>query len=210
MTLALFVKSLLADGRVRVPAALDRTGTLRVITPDDLDETTSLLVAFESEYRDELPGNPPAISRPALLWGAMTTFRVSSFLAHRDANDETIRQAMRESCPESLSPSVCYSVDLTLRFLPDLVRLAKAVSANDPLVEILMELARQWPISSVGIANVGPVDTQAIVDDPCLLRLYVDRIIASKDQSRFDEPRVRDAVLAAIGAHPELAPEFAN
>ena len=39
-------------------------------------------------------------------------------------------------CPQKASPAVCYSVDLTFRFLPDLTRLARAASEDDPLVKL--------------------------------------------------------------------------
>ena len=164
MTLARFVESLLADGRVRVASAIDRQGALIEPSSNDLELTASILTEFESHYRDDHPGIPPDLSCESMLWGALTVFRASSFLAHRDSNADVIHRAMNTPCPEAASPSVCYSVDLTLRFLPDLIRLAKAASANDPLVEILTTLARQWPLSSVGVADVGPVDPTSFVE----------------------------------------------
>jgi hypothetical protein len=40
------------------------------------------------------------------------------------------------------------------------------------------------------------------------LRVYVDRIIAGRDVERLDDPRVREAVRAALGMFRELAPEL--
>ena len=210
MTVARFVESLYNEGRVRVGESVGRDGQLRHPTADDLEATKTVLKEFERSYRADLPGNPPSVSDKALIWGAVTTFHTSSFLAHRDASEEVIRLALSVPCPEVTSPSVCYSVDLTFRFLPDLVRLARAVSSNDPFVSILASLARQWPLSSVGIADVGAVDVRSIVDDDCLLQIYTDRIIAAKDHSRLDEPRVRDKIRASIGLHSELAPQLSS
>ena len=74
----------------------------------------------------------------------------------------------------------------------------------------LVELGRRWPLSSVGVANLGTVDPPPFVHHDCLLQLYVDRIIASKDRSRMNDPVVREAIRAAIGLYPELAPEIAR
>jgi hypothetical protein len=210
MTVARFVESLFTGGRVRVGESVDRNAQLRHPTSEDLQEAESILKDLESSYRADLPDNPPAISDKAMIWGAVTTYYTSSFLAYRDAGEEAIRLALSVPCPEAPSPSVCYSVDLTLRFLPDLVRLARAVSANDPLVDILTSLARQWPLSSVGIADVEPVDVTSFVDNNCLLQLYTDRIIATKDRSRLKEQIVRDKIRSAIGLHSELAPELSK
>ncbi len=210
MTVARFVESLFTEGRVRVGATVGRNGRLLHPSTDDLEETKSVLKEIEFSYRSNLPGDPPAVSDKALLWGAATTFHASSFLAHRDAGEDVVRLALTVPCPETPSPSVCYSVDLTFRFLPDLVRLARAVSPNDPLVEVLTSLAQQWPLSSVGIADVGLVDVTPFLDDDCLLQLYIDRIIATKDRSRLNDPRVCDKIRATIGLHSELAPELSS
>ena len=86
----------------------------------------------------------------------------------------------------------------------------RGASAEDPLVTELIKLAGRWPLSAVGIAGAEEGDVGAIVIDPCLLRVYVDRIIARQDFPRLANERVRDAALQAIGAFPELAPEVAR
>ena len=145
-----------------------------------------------------------------MLWGAMAVFRTCCFIAHRDAPADLIRGVLEQPCPASPSPSVCYSVDLTMRFMPDFVRLAKAASEQDPLVPVLVTLAHQWPLSSVGIPQIEPTDVSQFIDDDCLLRMYIDRILAKKDSSRLQHPKVRDAIRGAIGLHRELAPELAS
>lgn len=210
MSLARFLHSLFAESRVRVPSTVNQQGTVLTPTTGDLADSLEILTEVEAEYRNELPGSPPSLSEPAMLWAALIVFRASSFLAYRDVNEEVIRLALDQNCPAPASPSVCYSVDLTLRFLPDLIRLAKAASESDPLVGMLTALARQWPLSSVGVANVGIVDVTGFVENDCLMRIYVDRIFAAKERSRMDAPPVREAIRAAIGLHPELAAELAN
>jgi hypothetical protein len=210
MSVARFLNSLLAGVSVRVPASVNQNGVLLVPSAEELDEAKQILTSFEAEYRNELPGNPPVLNETALLWGALTVFRAASFLANRDVTAEVIASAFGQRCSEPASPSVCYSVDLTLRFLPDLIRLARAASENDPLVEILTTLGRDWPLSSVGVANVGSVDITPFVDHDCLRQLYVDRIIVMKYRSRMNDAKVCEAIRTAIGLHPELAPEVAK
>ena len=112
--------------------------------------------------------------------------------------------------PTDNSPAVQYSVDVMMRFLPDLIRHASAVPREDPLMATLYGWAADWPLSSVGVPLDRPVDAAAvesIVSDRALLTLYVDRIVARKDLSRLSHPSVVEAVRAAIGIHADLAPE---
>lgn len=210
MSLATFTESLLAGSRPRVGKAFDSNGATRRPSSEDLDEATLVLVEFESFYRKSLAGTPPRMSTAALQWGLLTAYRVSSCLVYRDASEEQIRDLLLARCPQPASPEVCYSVDLTLRFLPDFVRLAKAASPHDPFVETLKTLARDWPLSSVGIVDLGDCDPSMFISNRSLRMLYVDRIIATKDRSRLNHHLVLDALKAAIGIHSELAPDFVS
>jgi hypothetical protein len=105
------------------------------------------------------------------------------------------------------SPEVCYSTDLALRVLPQLLALARGVALDDPLVIGLNTLAHDWPLSSVGVPEVTNVDESPFIDHPTLRRLYADRIIERRDVSRLTDPRVVAAVREALGAHAaDLAP----
>jgi hypothetical protein len=114
------------------------------------------------------------------------------------------------ACPPGDPQSVHYSVDLTFRYLPDLYKLARSASQQDVLLTHLARWAVDWPLSSVGMAGVEPVELDDWVNDPCLLGLYVDRVIARNDVSRLGDRRVREAVEQALGLFPDLAPKIAR
>jgi hypothetical protein len=168
------------------------------------------LVSFELRYRDMLPGTPPALCLPAARYGATMLYQVCRFLVHRDLGAEAMECAFRDPLRERPCPSVHYSVDLSLRFLPDVERLTREKAPDDPMLAEVTKLANQWPLSSVGIPGLADVVVDTFVTDPCLRRLYVDRIIDSADVSRLRDNRIRDDVAAALGAHPELAPPIAQ
>jgi hypothetical protein len=72
----------------------------------------------------------------------------------------------------------------------------------------LRRFACAWPLSSVGIADLGPLDDDAvavIAGDEGLRRLYVDRILRHDDAVRVQDPRIARAVAAAVGEHREFA-----
>jgi len=233
-TLATFLEQLWETGRVSV---LDLGA--RAVSPANREESWLQLRWYAGEERSALPGSAPDVSRPSAEWALLRFYRACSFLVHRKLSAEEMRSALDEPAPEAPSPSVCYSVDLTFRFLPDLHRLARGVSPNDPLVEALGRWGREWPLSSVGMesgtsqesppenAESGelppagealpvhprkaiPCDLGPFWDDPCLRRLYVDRVIQRGDLGRLADPRVVEGVREALGGFPQLAPRFAE
>lgn len=208
MSLPQFLNSLLYEGRVRVDPILDRNGRIITTGVEELHDAAVLVEAFELEYRSDLAHQPPPLSRDAMLWAASFVQRACGVLTYRDIDADGVRRALSDPCPESPSCSVVYSVDLILRFLPDVIRLARAASPDDPLVHHLTEIARQWPLSSVGIGSIDITEPLDWLDDPCLQQIYVDRILAEQQESRLDDPRVREAVQTAVGRHPQLTPKL--
>jgi hypothetical protein len=202
VTLSEFLNCLFSDGRVRVPG-------LAKISDEELQAADETLSAFEQEYRQDLPGTPPPVCLPAARWGATMFYRACQFVAFRGAGEEMMAQTMAIACPQGDPPSLHYSVDLTFRHLPGLVKLARGASQSDPLLTHLDRWAVAWPLSSVGMPVAGPVQTGDWAQDPCLLALYVDRVIARGDASRLSDPHVREAVQQAVGLFPELAPKIA-
>lgn len=198
MRLPPFLNDLFEHGRVATIAA-DRS-------PRDQQSAVGVLREFEQHDRANWPAGQPEFSEQVGLWGANLLYQACHFVVQRDANPDSLDQALTVACPQPPSASVHYSADLTLRFLPDVLRLAKAAAADDPLVEMLMELARQWPLSSVGTPALHNVNVSCLVQNPCLLQAYVDRIIRKSDVSRLSHPTVRQAARASLGLYPELAP----
>ena len=203
LTPAAFLDCLFTEGRVRVARPTD-------ISEKELREMDEVLAAFETQYKQELPGAPPPLAREAARWAAVMLFRVCQFVAFRDLGESDMTEALGPACPGDDCPATHYSVDLTFRYLPDLVKLAHSASEGDPLVLRLARWADQWPLSSVGIAGVKPQGVAAVLGHPCLLRLYVDRIMVRRDRSRLSQACVRDGVRESLGMFPELAPEMAS
>jgi hypothetical protein len=105
---------------------------------------------------------------------------------------------------------VHYSVDLTFRYLPDLVRIARTAASDDPLVGALRTWCRRWPLSSVGVAQLGEIELGPIAKSAGLMQMYVDRIIAREDLDRLAGGPAREAVRGTLGMYPELAPKIAR
>ncbi len=204
--LAQFLTELFAGRPVQV-------GALASPGRGELHEALPLLREWEQQQRIALPGQPRecqslAFDAAAALWGATSLYLAAALTIHREAGPDVIDNLLAAPPPDLTQPSAHYAVDLTFRFLPDLVRLAKSAASDDPLVARLLEWGRAWPLSSVGMAPGGAVDATPLRTSPLLVRLYVDRILAAGDESRLDVDFVQRAVAVAIGAHPSLVPQL--
>jgi hypothetical protein len=202
MSFASFLSALFEDGRPRVPS----------YAPVDESEARAadrVLADFERLYRLEMPGTPPPFDPDAGRWSAMLFLRGCQLAVYRDLPPELIAGELAVPCPCRRGPLTDYSADLVFRFIPDLLTLARGASEKDPLVPRLRELAREWPLYSVGVADLGPVVIDSFADNPSLMALYADRVLAKGDAGRMNDPRLRQAVEAAVGMHRELAGKLA-
>ena len=203
MSLRSFLIDLRETGRARVEAF---TSPLA----DDMAKVHEVLSELDSRARLEMPFQPPQLSLSAALWGATMLYRSSQFLVFRELGADLVKKTLSSRCPERPSPETSYSVDLTFRYLPDLVSLARGIAEDDPLVGGLLVLARTWPLSSVGILGVGDVDVSPFMPHPSLRQTYVDRILERRDLSRLSDPRVREAAQEALGLFTDLCPTVAS
>jgi hypothetical protein len=199
MTQPSYLIDLLETGRVKAAA----NGADAAMAVAALPEALS---AADAAARLEMPGIAPPLAMPAALWAATIFYHACRFLVYREISAQAVQIALAARCPLSPTPSSTYSVDLTFRYLPDLIALARGVAEEDPLVQGLLALARAWPLSSVGVALPAGVDPTSFIDDRCLLTVYAERIVLRNDVSRLKHPAVRKAVREAIGLHPELSP----
>lgn len=199
--MASFLKSLISDGNARVNS--------EPAPPMDA-EARRLLVQAELAARQELSGEAPDFRLDVGDWSAALLYSGCRFVVCRDVPAAEIARVLKTPCPQARSPEVEWSADILLRHLPEVYRHARHLSPGDPLLTELTSLGREWPLSSVGLPGVGPVDAAPLLSHPVLARLYVDRVIKRSDLSRLSDPDTREAVKAALGAHPELAPEVSR
>ncbi len=200
MSMVRFLESLREGGRVTVPVPGAQSDLAPIHREQQL-QVRPLLESMDADWRLELAGQAPQLSLPAARWGAETLYRGCQFLVCREIPLEQMRETLERPAPGAVDAEVCYSVDLCLRFLPDLIGLARAVSKQDPLLKLLVELGTRWPLSSVGVTGIPSVDVKAFMDDGALRQLYVDRILEQEDAPRLRNPEVRRAVRESLGAH---------
>jgi hypothetical protein len=116
----------------------------------------------------------------------------------RDLGDEVVNKLLTPY-DGIITPESVLSVDLSFRYLPNLVGLAKGLAPEDVLVKRLHEAAVQWPYSSVGMKVEGDLNIEAIINNTCVCRSYIDRIITARDIKRCINPQVNEYIKEALG-----------
>jgi hypothetical protein len=207
--IGLFWRSLVEDGHVAIlhdaaPSAEDMSGLRTLLR--ELDRDMRLRLAF----------TPPALDLVTAQWACVMLYRACQFLMFRHVEAEVVDEALSLPAPGPMSPATIYSADLALRHLGEVLVLADRIAPKDVLTIRLRELGQQWPLSSVGIADLVDEDQTLEADpiarvlaDDCLRMLYVDRVIAFGDKSRLAPESVARLVRTALGPFPELNPEMA-
>ncbi|WP_148595718.1 hypothetical protein [Aquisphaera giovannonii] len=120
--------------------------------------------------------------------------------------DLAARVAMRRTPG---GPSQHLSADLLLRYLPGVHRRARASGPDDPLVGMLAEVLRRWPLSGV-LAGLEepPLTPTNLGGHPGLLMLYAERY-AARGRPAWEPERAGKDYLELVrqaagrGASPE-------
>lgn len=202
MLLTSFLQDLLTTGSITLsgqPAAFDAT---------DLEAAEDLLRSYHAEDRLNLPHTAPTFEAPAALWAAQCLYYTAVLAVVRELDEAAITTYLPDYEGDATA-AAHYSADLSLRYLPDLLQLAKGLAPADALVARLQRTAGQWPLSFVGHEPADATAEAILLAHPALRGAYVDRIIGARDRVRASQPHLRPLVQAALGAYSaQLWPDF--
>ena len=146
----------------------------------------------------------------AAEWSAIVFYGACQLAVCRDMGESDIRRILESPCPKPINANTHWSVDLLFRHLPELFRIARHQSPGDPLLAAFRKLAAQWPLSSIGLDDLGELELSSILNHPALKQLYVDRVLEREDLSRLADPNVEEGVRTALGAQPNLCPKISR
>ena len=197
MKLSQFISDLLENGNVTIARGLHDF--------DAADKASTITILQKHYQRSilDMPFEAPAFHEAAAFWGATFIYRTVQFILLRDLEEAEITTHL-QGFPMEKNPEVIYSVDLTFRYLKDLLNLAKGLSPNDPLVIRLKEVAEEWAFSSVGIKLLENINDKIVLQNDSLRTAYVDRIIKAKDLKRIHNDEMKELVATALGNHSEV------
>jgi hypothetical protein len=203
MLLTTFLQDLLTTGAVTLLSQSTQFETA------DEEAAQVLLQAYYWEDVLDLPHAAPAFEAGAAQWAAQFLYRSIQLVLVRELDEIAIAQQLGDY-PGPLTSEAIYSVDLSFRYLPHLLVLAKGLAPGDALVARLQALARQWPFSFASAETPVAEAEAAVLAHPALQQAYVDRIIRGQYRSRANQPHLKPLIQIALGGHAAaLWPDFA-
>lgn len=202
--LSRFLQTLADDGRAELPwpgkdveAFVARAGT----EESDRRKTDRLLATWHQATVLDLPGPPLSYHPRAAMWGAMMSFRAACFICFRDIAAGTISQLLPDHpLPDEATPEAIFSADLCLRHWPELFRIARARSEDDPLVNAMHRIGRQVPLSALGMQiAVDPV--HPLFRHQGLAQLFAERALERADHACLAIPEIATIIRSKTGAY---------
>jgi hypothetical protein len=145
------------------------------------DRISQPAVAFLTEafkiHSAALAGPPIAFDSETAAAAAEFLRQSSWALVNHDERMADLEKRLNMPGPPR-TPSQHLSADLTLRYLPQVLRRARGLNPDDPLVERVANLLRCWPLSGV-LSDVfeAPIEPVELGSHPGLLLLYAERLI---------------------------------
>jgi hypothetical protein len=187
-----FIQDIIQQGKVTVD------GHVTSFSDEDKQAATQRLHEYYELQKQELTATVPAFDAPAAIWAAGFLYRAVQLVMLRDLGDDVVNKLLTPYDGAVTSEAVL-SVDLSFRYLPNLAGLAKGLAPEDVLVKRLHETAVQWPFSSVGMKVEGDFNIDVILNNACVCRSYIDRIITARDVKRSNNPQVKEYIKEALG-----------
>jgi hypothetical protein len=145
-----------------------------------------------------LAGPPIAFDPRAACEAAELVRQASWALVSREERLADLKRRLRMTTAPS-RPAQHLSADLLLRYVPQILRRARGLDPTDPLIQILADLLRRWPLSGV-LSDVedGPLVALDFGQHPGLLLLYAERLAAN------DRPAWRPAPSSPASGYYDL------
>ncbi len=134
-------------------------------TEEDIQAATKRLHEYYDRQVQELTGMVPSFHGNAAVWAAGFLYRAVQLVMLRDLGEEVVNDLLTPY-EGHVIPETILSVDLSFRYIPNLMGLAKGLAPEDVLVKRLQDAARQWPFSSVGMKVEGEMNIDVIINNP--------------------------------------------
>jgi hypothetical protein len=187
-----FIQDIIQQGKVVVE------GNVTPFTDEDLQAAIQCLHEYYEHQKQELTGTVPAFDAAGAIWAAGFLYRAVQLVMLRNLGEEEVNRLLTPY-DGVISPEAILLVDLSFRYLPNLVGLAKGLAPEDVLVKRLREAAVQWPFSSVGMKVEEDLNIEVIMNNTCVRSAYIDRIITARDIKRCNNPQVNEYIQEALG-----------
>ncbi|NJC27101.1 hypothetical protein [Neolewinella antarctica] len=167
-------------------------------------EMKAVLKLLEERFVKEATGYPataPAWDSAATGWAVKVVFHAAQLLMYRSHEADALAHYFPRFGQHRTAAAII-SADICLRYLPTIVRHLEVIDVEDELILILKEILREWHYTGL-LADLPPepANLNLILENECLVRLYVDRVIETGNEVMAGREELRGMVLAVLGNH---------
>lgn len=155
------------------------------------DELQELIISFHEKASLAAPGRPPSLDMTSAVWALNCMYWACWMLVDRNEAEVCLPTSLRSSAPDGTTAEQHWSVDLSFRFISQLRARGFQLSQDDPWVMEVDRLIQNWPLAALGTSvDESEVALSIVMQHPTLRSVYLDRILARKDNSRATKPEV--------------------
>lgn len=173
---------------------------LMEITKQEEKETIEFL---NDEYENErlnYPFEAPVFNDASALWASKIVYFSAQFLLNRQNTDKDLNDFLPDWKAE-ITASTVLSVDLCLRFLPQIVQEFKNIDVDDVIIPILEKHLQTFHYSAIGFENRLEKIDFTVFENECFKQLYLNRITSRKDVALSTMPELNKMLQSNFGAY---------
>jgi hypothetical protein len=176
-------------------------GNILKISETEAKEVVDFLKTEYQKESLEYAFTLPPYNSEAALWAAKTIYIASQLIMYRENKGEEIEILLPDFIGEQNASSL-FSVDLCLRFLPDMITQLRLIDSEDMLIDLLELKLYTWHYSGVTYPlNIEKLSFETVVSDPCLHQAYANRIMKHKKLKLATQESFKNLILANLGDH---------
>jgi hypothetical protein len=167
----------------------------------DSDGIVSLFL--EEEYQNEalhFPFLAPAYDPDAAMWAAKLVYHAAILNIDRTDIVKVIWHLLTPY-PNEITPSAMLSVDITLRFVTEMLPELKLIDPEDTIIQILEHIIAAFPYTCVGYTFTHSMDiaVEKVLENECMRQMMLNRIVERKDLNLANHPLIRPMISEQMG-----------
>ena len=165
---------------------------------------TAVISYLKTEFENQrvaFPAIEMQFDEDAAYWAAELIYNCSQLLLNREDIVEVVSHHLKEYEGQK-SRSAIISADLCLRFLPDIIEQLVEIDNEDPLIEKLTDIGREWHYSMISICKSSDqLDFSFLETDRWLLQIYAERVAIFQNKVLMQVPIIDQYYSEVLGIH---------
>ena len=158
-----------------------------------------------NEYDKETldyPWQAPPFDSSAAQWSMNIIYFATQLILYREHKNKDLDRLFFPFQNKIAAKSVL-SADICLRFIPQIIDQLDLIDTEDPLKKILQDILHIWHYSGLEYTSLDSenLDFSVITSNPCLLQLYIDRVIKFKNKSVACHSTIIHHIKSSLGLY---------